>query len=112
LPTVRSYDAAIDASEDKPLLSLLADDDAETQDKRIYDEEIRHILESALSKLPERERLIIDRRFGFTGDTHCTLKEVSQMLHCSRERVRQLEKVALGRLRQALTELKPEFYIS
>ncbi|MCZ6779881.1 MAG: sigma-70 family RNA polymerase sigma factor [Acidobacteriota bacterium] len=112
LPTVRSYDAAIDASEDKPLLSLLADDGAESQDKRIYDEEIRSILITALSRLPERERLIIDRRFGFTGDTHHTLKEVSQILHCSRERVRQLEKVALTRLRQALNELRPELYVS
>ncbi len=111
LPTVRSYDAFIDANEDKPLLSLLADDGAESQDKRIYDSEIKHILETALNQLPERERLIIDRRFGFTDDTHSTLKEVSQILHCSRERVRQLEKVAIGRLREVLHGLRPQFYV-
>lgn len=111
LPTVRSYDDFIDAGDDKPLLSLLADDGAERQDKRIYNEEIKRILEKALESLPERERLIIDRRFGFSDDTHHTLKEISQVLRCSRERVRQLEKVALARLRQALVGLRPQLYL-
>jgi len=111
LPTVRSYDALINADDDKPLLSLLADDGAEKQDRRIYAEEVKRILGTALETLPERERLIIDRRFGFSDDTGQTLKEISQVLHCSRERVRQLEKLALARLRQALTGLRPQFYV-
>ncbi len=112
LPTVRSYDDLIDADDDKPLLALLADDGAERQDKRIYSEEVKRILESALDTLPERERMIIDRRFGFSDDTSQTLKEISQVLRCSRERVRQLEKVALARLRQALNGLRPQLYVS
>lgn len=111
LPSVRSYDAFIDADDDKPLLSLLADDGAERQEKRIYNEEVKRLLESALESLPERERLIIDHRFGFSDDTSHTLKEISQILRCSRERVRQLEKVALARLRQALTGLRPQLYV-
>ena len=111
LPSVRSYDDFIDADEGKPLLSLLADDGAEKQDKRIYSEEVKRILESALDLLPERERLIIDQRFGFSDDTHRTLKEISQVLRCSRERVRQLEKVALTKLREALTDLRPQLYV-
>jgi RNA polymerase sigma factor (sigma-70 family) len=111
LPTVRSYDDYIDADEDKTLLALLADDGAERQDRRIYSEEVKRILEGALGQLSERERLIIDRRFGFTDDSHQTLKEISKVLRCSRERVRQLEKGALQRLRAALTGLRPQLYV-
>jgi RNA polymerase primary sigma factor len=111
LPSVRSYDDFIEAGDDKRLLSILADDGVERQDRRIYSQEVKRILENALDTLPERERLIINRRFGFSDDTNYTLKEISQVLRCSRERVRQLEKVALGRLRQALVGMRPQLYV-
>jgi RNA polymerase primary sigma factor len=55
----------------------------------------------ALDALPERERRILELRFGFEGDPW-TLEAIGAELGLTRERVRQLEKRALGRMEDAL----------
>jgi RNA polymerase primary sigma factor len=59
-------------------------------------------LRAAIDRLPTRERKILILRFGLDGGAPRTLAEVGQHLHLSRERVRQLEKRALNRLKQQL----------
>lgn len=57
-----------------------------------------------LNKLPERERKILNMRFGFDkGETH-SLSEVAEKFSISRERVRQIEENALKRLRKLLSQ--------
>ena len=66
-------------------------------------------LHSALSNLPEREACILRMRFGLNEDIQVfTLKELGERLKVSRERVRQIEKQALTRLRNssAATDLR------
>ncbi len=66
-------------------------------------------LHSALSNLPEREAYILRMRFGLNEDIQVfTLKELGERLKVSRERVRQIEKQALTRLRNssAATDLR------
>jgi RNA polymerase primary sigma factor len=53
----------------------------------------------ALSQLPLRERQILELRFGLSGENQ-TLEEVGKKLRVSRERIRQLEKRGLERLRR------------
>ena len=55
----------------------------------------------AMDELPARLRLVLTLRFGFFDDRPRTLEEVGQELGVTRERVRQLEKQALDRLRQS-----------
>jgi RNA polymerase primary sigma factor len=55
----------------------------------------------AMDELPARLRLVLTLRFGFFDDRPRTLEEVGQELGVTRERVRQLEKQALERLRQS-----------
>ncbi len=59
-------------------------------------------LRAAIDRLPARERKILVLRFGLDGGAPRTLAEVGQRLRLSRERVRQLEKRALSRLKQQL----------
>jgi DNA-directed RNA polymerase sigma subunit (sigma70/sigma32) len=54
----------------------------------------------ALEVLPSRERRIVELRFGFRGEP-LTLDAIGQHLGLTRERVRQLERRALGRMRAA-----------
>jgi len=61
-------------------------------------------LRQELSILPPRERKIITRRFGLNDEGPQTLEEISRELGVSRERVRQLERKALDKLRRASQE--------
>ena len=54
-----------------------------------------------LGQLDEKERLIIDRRFGLGDKEPQTLAEIGADLHLSRERIRQLEERALNKLRRS-----------
>ncbi len=57
----------------------------------------------ALAALPERERRVIELRFGLTGDQPRTLEEVGRAFGVTRERIRQIENNTLRKL-QALPE--------
>ena len=54
-----------------------------------------------LESLPDRERQVLELRFGIAGDTALTLQEVGTRLGISRERVRQIERGALEKLRRS-----------
>ncbi len=56
-------------------------------------------VESALQKLEERERRILTLRFGLSGEAPRTLEEAGAALGITRERVRQIQKRAMGKLR-------------
>jgi RNA polymerase primary sigma factor len=57
---------------------------------------------SALERLPERERQVMEMRFGFTGREAVSLEEIGRTLGVTRQRVRQLETSAFARLEQLL----------
>ena len=58
-----------------------------------------HEIREAVAGLPVRERNIITARFGLSGEPPMTLEEIGDGFSISRERVRQLQNVALERLR-------------
>jgi RNA polymerase primary sigma factor len=80
---------------------LFADDEAIDPFHEAAEALRRQSIRKALCVLPERERHIIDRRFGFEGECW-TLEAIGQELGLTRERVRQLEAHALSRLRKRL----------
>jgi RNA polymerase primary sigma factor len=57
-------------------------------------------LSSLVGTLPDRERTVIELRFGLTDDHQRTLREVGDAIGLSKERVRKLECIALERLQQ------------
>ena len=59
-------------------------------------------LDTLLEVLDHRERKIIDARFGLDGQKPKTLEEVGQEFGVTRERIRQLQNIALKKLRRAL----------
>jgi RNA polymerase sigma factor (sigma-70 family) len=58
----------------------------------------REDIERALASLPERERKVIELRFGLTGAQPCTLEEVGREFGVTRERIRQIENNTLKKL--------------
>ena len=101
--------AAVTISLDEPMSS---DDDAGTWGDKVYDDDdpdspdsvmLRRQLVSAvaseLHSLPERDRRILDKRFGISSGEPQTLDEVAKQEGVTRERIRQIEQKTLARLR-------------
>ena len=55
-------------------------------------------IERAIDSLPEREREVIEMRFGLSGAQPCTLEEVGRAFGVTRERIRQIENNTLKKL--------------
>jgi RNA polymerase primary sigma factor len=58
----------------------------------------REDIKKALDALPERERQVIELRFGLLGEQPCTLEEVGRAFGVTRERIRQIENNTLKKL--------------
>lgn len=102
----RSLNAVIGAEDDASWQDLLVDDrpDPEAITMTRHDGRIRtRWLGAALAELPERERRILQARFF--ADQAITLDCIGARMGISKERVRQLEVQALGRLRRRLSDI-------
>ena len=99
-----SLDAPVRGSGDSKLADFLKNSDyvnvSTAADKVINREKV----DEFFSITPEREKLVLDLRFGITDGRPHTLAEVAKVLKVSRERVRQIEKGALKRLRDYVFE--------
>ncbi len=85
--------------EDLTLLDILSKKGTEDVEKNLIEESLHKQLNSMLNILDEREKAIIEHRFGLNGEEPKTLTEVGDLLGISRERVRQIEQRALKKLR-------------
>jgi len=100
-------------SDDGDLLrDLIENKDAESPLEVAQDNELFSLTETALSILDARERKILSMRFGIGKERVSTLEKVGETLNISRERVRQLEKRALERLRKSAHQTKLRNYLS
>lgn len=100
-----SLDLPFDEDQGLTPLALLSDDSPDQEDMliRSQDSQIqRDEISKALARLSERERYIITHRI--MGDNPLTLREIGDTLHLSRERIRQIEKEALTKLRRELQD--------
>jgi RNA polymerase nonessential primary-like sigma factor len=80
---------------------FLEDEEAvQPEDEAVRIQELSR-LRQAFQELSERHRHVLARRYGLEDDRFRTLSEVGEGLALSRERVRQIEREALGRLRDA-----------
>ena len=82
----------------------VADEEAQTPFELLRDKDLRGRVDGLLDELSDREKKIISQRFGFGGTERKTLEQVGNKLGVSRERIRQLETIALTKLRRALNQ--------
>jgi RNA polymerase nonessential primary-like sigma factor len=99
-----SVDTPLGKDVDKPLVDLLQDDSANDPSDSIQDRSVHDKVEQWLNKLSEKQREVVERRFGLHGYEYSTLERVAQELGVTRERVRQIQMDALKRLRQNLEQ--------
>ena len=83
-------------------INFVTDDASPAPDQEMVRlEDIEQLL-ALLGTLSERERKVIQYRFGLDGEPVRTLDEVGAMLHCTNERVRQIQNQALRRLQREM----------
>jgi RNA polymerase nonessential primary-like sigma factor len=98
-----SLDAPLDNDPQSSLMDLLQGDASEGPDSRAEHHEMTVLMRDWLTKLPDKQRIVIMRRFGLDNDDPATLEELAAEMGVTRERVRQIQQEALIKLKRALT---------
>jgi RNA polymerase primary sigma factor len=93
-----SLEKPIGEEEDSQLGDFVEDETAESPFDTAQVTLRRGDIERALDSLPERERKVIELRFGLSGAQPCTLEEVGRAFGVTRERIRQIENNTLKKL--------------
>jgi RNA polymerase nonessential primary-like sigma factor len=101
--TPKSLDAPSSAADgDGTLMDTVADDPEHDPSGLMQAHEVSELMETWLAGLSEREREVLDGRFGLHDHEVETLEELSQRLGLTRERVRQIQMESLNKLKKLL----------
>ncbi len=101
VPVEVSLSAPLGQDSDFHIEDLIEDPNIAPLDKALIAQSFEAQLRQLLDQLDEKERFIVERRFGLGGRERGTLAEVGVELNLSRERIRQIEERALSKLRRS-----------
>jgi len=90
-----------DDADSTQLFEVIGDDRTATPYETLADRNLAGEIQALLKELDPREAEIITQRFGLDGNPPRTLEEVGRQFRVSRERIRQIQDVALAKLRRA-----------
>ena len=93
---------SVDYDGNELLVSDVLGSDIDVVSRDIEDAEEKSILKEAVSDLSLRERIIIDMRFGLSGNPEMTQKEVADAMGISQSYISRLEKKIMVRLRKKI----------
>jgi len=99
-----SLDAPISDDDSTEFGEIVGDEDAQTPFELFRDKNMRDELSELLEVLDDRERKIILMRFGLDDGRPKILEEIGKKFGVTRERIRQLQNIALAKLRRALAK--------
>src|SRR5947199_913803 len=107
-----SLDAPIADNDSTEFAEVIGDDEAQTPFELLRDKNLLGEVDGLLEVLDSREKKIISQRFGLDGGEPKTLEDVGKDFGITRERIRQLQNIALAKLHRALIKreeiLEPE----
>src|ERR687885_1324838 len=104
--TIVSYDVPVGSEEDGTLSELLADETEAGTEEVFMEGALKEYVRELLGALPERERYVVERRYGLDGGGCASLAEIGVGIGVTRERVRQIQSAALRRLRARALEAR------
>jgi len=107
-----SLETPVGSEDNSVLVDFIADDSMASPVEETNRELLREQMRDILDSLTERERDVLEQRFGLKdGESH-TLEEVGQRLGVTRERIRQIESKALRKLRHPTRSRKLRDYLT
>jgi RNA polymerase primary sigma factor len=101
-----SLDAPIGDDDSNNFSEIVQDENAETPYEKLEDKTVTSMLREMVTTLDPREETILRFRFALDGGTEKTLEEVGQKFGVTRERVRQIQNIALKKLRRMIEKLE------
>lgn len=99
-----SLDQPLGDEDSTALGDIIGDEEAQDPFEVLRDKDLREEVGDLMDVLDDRERKIINSRFGLDGQKTKTLEEVGVKFGVTRERIRQLQNIALRKLRRALSK--------
>jgi RNA polymerase nonessential primary-like sigma factor len=99
---IASVDAPLDDDNERSLIDAIADERTPDPEKILHDEDLHVQIRAWLDELNDKQREVVERRFGLNGREIATLEQVGADIGVTRERVRQIQVEALRRLRGML----------
>jgi RNA polymerase nonessential primary-like sigma factor len=97
-----SLDAPLDNDPQTSLMDMLPDEGDVSPDARAEQHEMTLLVRDWLQKLPDKQRVVVMRRFGLDNDDPATLETLAEEMGVTRERVRQIQQEALVKLKRAM----------
>jgi RNA polymerase nonessential primary-like sigma factor len=97
---IASLDAPLDVDPNHTMAEIIADDGSCDPESLLQSSEVGALVDDWLEQLTERQRLVIERRYGLHGHDVATLDVIATELELTRERVRQIQVEGLDRLRK------------
>jgi RNA polymerase nonessential primary-like sigma factor len=101
---VTSVDSPITRDGDRLLLDAIPDENNTDPSRLLQDEDMQVIIDKWLARLNDKQREVVERRFGLNGREKGTLEDVGSAIGVTRERVRQIQMDALKNLRRILEQ--------
>jgi RNA polymerase primary sigma factor len=99
-----SLEHRVGREKDQTIQDYLPDERSPNAEDDMIQREDSCLVTEAVHELTEQEKSVVRYRYGLSGDRARTLKEVGELMNISRERVRQIEVKAKGRLRKIFDE--------
>ncbi|MFN4325150.1 MAG: RNA polymerase sigma factor RpoS [Azonexus sp.] len=99
---IASLDAPLEIDPNHTMGEIIADDSGGDPETLFQESEIGSLVDDWLAQLSERQRSVIERRYGLNGADVATLDTIAGEFGLTRERVRQIQMEALERLRKIL----------
>lgn len=101
-----SLDAPIGDEDSNNFSEIVQDENADTPYEQLEDKTVTRMLQEMVKTLDSREATILRYRFGLDGGSERTLEEVGEKFGVTRERVRQIQNIALRKLRRMIEKLE------
>ena len=99
---IASLDAPLEIDPNHTVADAIADDNAVDPESLLQSSEVGDLVKQWVEQLPEKQRRVLERRYGLGGADISTLEDVAADLNLTRERVRQIQIEALDQLRRAI----------
>jgi RNA polymerase primary sigma factor len=101
-----SLDAPIGDEDSNNFAEVVEDEAADTPYEQLEEKTVTRMLQEMVKTLDPREATILRARFGLDGGPQKTLEEVGQKFGVTRERVRQIQNIALKKLRRMIEKME------